>query len=148
VRWLLDTNVVSESIQSRPNREVLTWIGRQPDDLLAISIVTLAELRRGAQANTNVERRTALMQWLDITIASWLGERTLALTLEILMDWLEVGRRLRRQGLPRDPADLLIASTARVHNLIVVSRNARDFAGTGVVVYDPWKSETHRTELA
>ena len=148
MRWLLDTNVLSESIQPRPNREVLTWIGRQPDDLLAISIVTLAELRGGALSNPNVQRRAELVQWLDVTIASWLGERTLALTLEVLMDWLDVGRRLRKQGLPRDPADLLIASTARVHNLIIVSRNARDFAGTGVVVYDPWNSETHRTELA
>ena len=148
MKWLLDTNVLSESIQPRPNREVLTWIGRQPDDLLAISIVTLAELRGGALSNPNVQRRAELVQWLDVTIASWLGERTLALTLEVLMDWLDVGRRLRKQGLPRDPADLLIASTARVHNLIIVSRNARDFAGTGVVVYDPWNSETHRTELA
>ena len=148
MRWLLDTNVVSEPIQARPNREVLAWLGRQPDDLLAISIVTLAELREGALSNQNARRRGELMRWLDVTIASWLGERTLALTLEILMDWLDVGRRLRRQGMPRDPADLLIASTARVRNLIIVSRNARDFAGTGVVVYDPWKSETHRTELA
>jgi toxin FitB len=148
VRWLLDTNVVSEPIQARPDREVLAWLGRQPDDLLAISIVTLVELREGALSNQNARRRGELMRWLDVTIASWLGERTLALTLEILMDWLDVGRRLRKQGMPRDPADLLIASTARVHNLIIVSRNARDFAGTGVVVYDRWKSETHRTELA
>jgi predicted nucleic acid-binding protein len=51
-------------------------------------------------------------------------------------------------GDARNSADLLIASTARVHNLIIVSRNARDFAGTGVVVYDPWNGETHRMELA
>jgi hypothetical protein len=48
----------------------------------------------------------------------------------------------------RDSADLLIATTARLHNLTFVSRNVPDFAGTGVVVYDPWTSETHRMEQA
>jgi predicted nucleic acid-binding protein len=144
----LDTNVVSESIQVRPNRGVIAWIARQPDDLLAISAVTLAELRTGAASNPNERRRSELMEWLDVTIASWLGDRTLPVSLEILMDWLEVGDRLRGRGITRNPADLLIASTARVHNLIIASRNVRDFAGTGVVVYDPWNGETHRTEVA
>jgi toxin FitB len=148
MRWLLDTNVVSESIQVRPNRDVTEWLARQAPDLLAISAVTLAELRTGATSSPNARRRGELMQWLDVTLASWLGDKTLPVTLEILMDWLEVGDRLRGRGITRNPADLLIASTARVHNLIIASRNVRDFAGTGVVVYDPWNSETHRTELA
>jgi toxin FitB len=148
VRWLLDTNVVSESIQPRPNRAVVAWIARQPDDLMAISMVTLAELRHGAASNPNEQRRGELMQWLDVTVASWLGERTLPVTLEILTDWLDAGRRLARQGMTRNSADLLIAATARLHNLTIVSRNVPDFAGTGVVVYDPWTNETHRMEPA
>jgi predicted nucleic acid-binding protein len=148
VRWLLDTNVVSESVQPRPNRVVAAWIARQPDDLMAISMVTLAELREGAASNPNERRRGELLQWLDVTVTAWFAERTLPVTLEILMDWLDAGRRLARQGMTRNPADLLIAATARVHGLIIVSRNVRDFAGTGIVVYDPWTSETHRMEQA
>jgi predicted nucleic acid-binding protein len=53
-----------------------------------------------------------------------------------------------QQGMTRDPADLLIAATARVNGLIIVTRNVRDFAATGVVVYDPWNGETHRMETA
>jgi predicted nucleic acid-binding protein len=79
---------------------------------------------------------------MDTAVASWLGERTLPATLEILVDWLDLGRKLSAKGMTRNPADLLIAATARVHGLIVVSRKVRDFAGTGVVVYDPWNSET------
>ena len=110
-------------------------------------MVTLAELRAGAAANPNELRRTKLTQWLDVTVASWLGERALPVTLEVLMDWLEVGDRLAKQGMTRNAADLLIAATARIHALIVVSRNVGDFAGTGVLVYDPWNDETHRMEL-
>jgi predicted nucleic acid-binding protein len=146
MRWLLDTNVVSETVQPRPNRHVLAWITRQPDDLVAISPVTLAELREGANSNSDARRRDELTQWLDTTVMSWLGERTLPVTLDILMDWLEIGHDLSRRGKTGNPADLLIAATARVHNLVIVSRNVRDFAGTGVVVYDPWNAETHRME--
>jgi toxin FitB len=52
------------------------------------------------------------------------------------------------KGRTRDPANLLIAATARVHDLILVSRNVRHFAGTGNFVYDPWNDETHRSEMA
>ncbi len=147
MRWLLDTNVVSETALPRPNRTVLAWIARQPEDLVAISTVTLAELQDGINLTADDRRRTQLIQWLEHSVIPWLGERSLPVTLQILMKWLEVGRRLARNGMTRNAADLLIAATADVHNLTVVSRNARDFAGTGVVVYDPWNGKTHRTEL-
>jgi predicted nucleic acid-binding protein len=144
----LDTNVVSETALVRPNRTVLAWIARQPEDLVAISMVTLAELQEGIGSTADDRRRTQLTLWLERSVIPWLGERSLPVTLEILRTWLEVGRRLARKGIARNSADLLIAATADVHNLTVVSRNVRDFAGTGVIVYDPWNGKTHRTELA
>jgi predicted nucleic acid-binding protein len=144
----LDTNVVSETGQIRPNRTVITWFSRQPEELVGISIVTLAELREGAARHLDNQRRIELDQWVDTTVLPWLGDRILPVTLDILVEWLDVGRKLSSKGMTRNSADLLIASTARVHNLIIASRNARDFAGTGVVVYDPWTSETHRMEQA
>ena len=148
MRWLLDTNVVSETIQARPHQQVALWIERQSVELTAISVVTLAELREGASINPEERRRKQLADWIDVDITSWFAERVLPLKLEVLVDWLAVGRRLRKQGLTRNSADLLIAATARVHNLIVVSRNVRDFAGTGVALYDPWNDAMHRLELA
>lgn len=147
MRWLLDTNVVSETGRLRPDRKVTTWFSRQPEELMAISMVTLAELREGAAIHVDNQRRNELAQWLDTSVMRWLGENALPVTLEILVDWLDVGRKLSAKGMTRNPADLLIAATARVHGLTIVSRNVRDFAGTGVVVYDPWNSETHRMEL-
>jgi hypothetical protein len=67
----------------------------------------------------------------------------LPVTLEILTDWLTLARQVQKRGASRSAPDLLIASTARVHNLILVSRNVKDFAGTGIVLYDPWSGKTH-----
>ena len=146
MRWLLDTNVVSEFARSRPNRAVLNWIARQPDELVTISAVTLAELQVGL-ATADDRKRAQLESWLERAVSSWFGERILPVSVEILKTWLETGRGLAAKGMTCNPADLLIAATAHIHNLTVVSRNARDFAGTGVVVHDPWSGKTHHTEM-
>jgi predicted nucleic acid-binding protein len=74
--------------------------------------------------------------------------RVLPLTLEILTDWLALARQVQKRGASRNAPDLLIASTARVHHLVLVSRNVKDFAGTGVVLYDPWTGKTHQMDAS
>jgi toxin FitB len=148
VKWLLDTNVISEGVRKRPNAKVMAWMSAEESRDTTISVVTLAELRDGAATVRDQAKRRQLGEWIDTEIVNSFGDRTLPLTTEILMDWLGISRRLRAKGTTREPADLLIAATARVHELVVVTRNARHFASTGVVVYDPWNDETHRTEPA
>jgi predicted nucleic acid-binding protein len=143
VKWLFDTNVVSESIQPRPNPKVMRWIASETPESVAISIVTLAELRDGASNAHSEKRRNEVTTWLDTEVTRFFRNRMLPVTTEILISWIGLARRLRSQGTPREAADLLIASTAGVHKLILVTRNVRDFANTGVVVYDPWTDETH-----
>jgi predicted nucleic acid-binding protein len=143
VKWLLDSNVVSEGARDRPARSVIEWIRAKPVEDLAISIVTLAELREGAQSNPDETRRQRLIDWIDTEVSSAFHGRTLTLTANILIDWLQLSRRLRTKGIVRDAADMLIAATARVHDLTLVTRNTRHFADTGVVLYDPWTGKTH-----
>jgi predicted nucleic acid-binding protein len=142
VKWLLDTNVVSEATRDRPNRNVINWIAAEAPENLAISVVTLAELLDGAESNLNEMRRRKLTSWIEAEVSRAFRDRTLPLTPDILIEWLRLGRRLRAAGRSREAADLLIASTARVHSLALVSRNVRDFADTGIVVYDPWSGKT------
>jgi toxin FitB len=146
VKWLLDTNVVSEGVRERPSPKVMSWIAAKKSAETAISIVTLAELRDGASSARDAAKRRQLTEWIETEVVSSFGDRMLSLTTEILIDWIRLARRLRGKGRMREAADLLIAATARVHDLTLVSRNARHFAGTGVVVYDPWNDVTHRAE--
>jgi predicted nucleic acid-binding protein len=148
VKWLLDTNVVSEAVRKQPNSRVMNWIAAEPASNTAISLLTLAELQDGASTVADEAKRNRYAEWIKSEIIDTFGNRTLPLTAEILIEWLGLSRRLRMKGRTRDPADLLIAATARVHNRTLVTRNSRHFAGTGVVVYDPWNNETHRTEPA
>jgi len=146
VKWLLDTNVVSETIRRRPNLSVTQWIADRSIDELAISIVAMAEMAEGAASAADENHRRQLLHWFDTTITNWLGQYTLPLTHDILVDWLMLSRQLAAKRIARKAPDLLMAATARVHDLIVVSRNIRGFADTGIVVYDPWNDQTHRMD--
>ena len=146
MKWLLDSNVLSEQVRIRPKASVIAWVRQQDRQQIVTSIVVVAELRRGAVATDDPRRRRELTTWIDTEVSNSFAGRILPVTLEILIDWLELIRRTAASGKTRAPADLLIASTARVHDLVLVTRNVRDFEDTGVVVYDPWTGETHKME--
>lgn len=146
MKWLLDTNVVSEGIRSNPNSTVLAWLAQHAEIDAAISIVTLAELRHGLLRTKKLARRRIIERWIESEVSGSFEKRILPLTLEILTDWLSLAAQLRAHGRPQSAPDLLIAATARVHDLILVTRNVRDFARTGVTVYDPFTGATHRME--
>jgi predicted nucleic acid-binding protein len=146
VNFLFDTNVVSETARRRPSAKVVSWVAQQPQDAAAISVVTMAELVEGASAATDTARRNQLRRWLDETVVPWFNDQVLPLTQDVLVDWLILSRKLAVRGISRTAPDLLIAATARVGELTVVTRNVRDFADTGVVVYDPWNDQTHRMD--
>jgi toxin FitB len=146
VKWLLDTNVVSEGIRKTPSRRVMTWLAAQAASELAISIVTVAELRDGVSSIPDKERRRTFNSWIDAGVIGVFRTRILPTTVDTLTDWVRLARVFRSGGDPRDPADLLIASTARTRNLVLVTRNIRHFASTGITVYNPWTDETHRME--
>jgi predicted nucleic acid-binding protein len=146
VRWLLDTNVVSDSVHDRPTPAVTGWLAQTVQEDTAISAVTFAELQAGATSARDEVKRRRLIEWLESEVAPRFRERTLPVTAEVLVDWLRLSRRLSARRLTRDAPDLLIAATARVYNLVLVTRNVRDFANTGIVVYDPWTGKTHRME--
>ena len=146
MKWLLDTNVVSDGVRDRPYPAVSRWIASVAHGDAAISIVTYAELWDGATSAVDEAKRRWLTEWVELEIRQSFHGRTLPLTADILIDWLRLSRKLSARRVTRDASDLLIAATARVHSLILVTRNVRDFADTGVLVYDPWTGETHRME--
>lgn len=146
MKWLIDTNVVSETATPRPNPRVLQWFGDQPAQHIAISIVTVAELQHGVLLTQNQVRRTDLATWIDQHVFALFLDRILTIDTQILVHWLDLQRLLAARRQTRSPADLLLAATAHVHELTLVTRNTRDFANTGITVYNPWTDETQEME--
>src|SRR5437763_1077065 len=133
-------------VRPHANQNVISWIAEQPHVDIAISIVSFAEIREGIGSSPNRIRRQQLAEWFESTVMTLFRQQMLPLDEAVLIDWLRLSRKIAQRQITRQAPDLLLASTARIHRLIVVTRNTRDFANTGVVVYNPWMNETHTTD--
>ncbi len=132
--YLLDTNVLSETRKRRPATAVAGWIAAAAPERLYVSVLTLGEIEQGiARIRARDHKQaSALARWLA-DVESGFEDRVLPVTLPVAASW-------GRQGCPRPlpVIDALLAATARVHGLTVVTRNVKDFAIAGVEVFNPF----------
>jgi predicted nucleic acid-binding protein len=138
--FLLDTNVLSEfSRNGEPNPRVRTWLFAAPPDLLYASVLTTAEIRRGIELLAAGKRRHELEVWLENILVESFQLRLLPVTRTIADRWAVISASAQRSGLHVAIFDGLIAATALEHGLTVVTRNVKDFAGTGAAIFNPWE---------
>jgi predicted nucleic acid-binding protein len=130
---LLDTNVVSELRKVRPRGAVLAWIHGVPDGSLWISALTLGELQTGAELTRKQDaaKAKAIETWVDQLAAAY---EVIAMDAEMFREWA----RLMAGKSDELLEDEMIAATARVRGLIVVTRNVRDFKTLQVQVLNPF----------
>lgn len=133
--YLLDTNVVSELRKPRPHGAVVAWVEAAANEDLYLSAVTLGELQAGVEITREQDAAKAaeIEAWIDQVARTW---NVLALDAPTFRIWAKL---MHRQS--DDLAtDALIAATAILHGMVVVTRNVRDFASFGVEVVDPFAS--------
>ena len=133
--YLLDTNVVSELRKPKPHGAVLQWIQDIPDADLHISAVTIGEIQAGIELTREQDalKATELEQWLELVAGSFNVVSMDALAFRV---WA----RLMHRTSDTLYEDAMIAATAKVHKLTVVTRNVTDFKIFGVSVLNPFTS--------
>ena len=139
MRFLLDTNAVSEPRRTPPDQAYLDWLSAQDPNDLAVSALTFGELKRGITALAPGRRRTELGAWLTEGLTTF-GDRILPVDVAVAAAWADVSGLHRSLGRAVGVVDELIAATALAHGLIVVTRNARDFEASGCDLLVPWSS--------
>ena len=133
--YLLDTNVLSETRKRRPAAGVTDWITVTPPDRLHVSVLTLGEIEQGIariRSRADWQQAAALERWLR-DVETGFADRVLPVTLPVAVAW---GRQQYAQPVPA--IDALIAATARVHGMTVVTRKVKDFELAGVQVLNPF----------
>lgn len=130
--YLVDTNVISEA--RRGTREAVAWLRSVGADRLYLSVITLGEVAKGIALRERRDRAAAahLTAWLQ-TLRRDYAARVLPVSDAVALEWGRVAA-LR----PRGDSDGLIAATAIVHDLILVTRNVADFDDTRVSLVNPW----------
>ena len=131
--YLLDTNVVSELRRPRPHGAVLVWLQAVDDAQLFISAVTLGEIQAGIELTReqDTDKASEIEAWLDQVAAAY---NVLSLDAAAFREWARLMHR-RSDTLYEDA---MIAATARVHGLTVVSRNVADFKALGMEAINPF----------
>ena len=138
--FLLDTNVLSEfSRTGEASQRVKEWIRNAPHESLYASVLIVAEIRRGIALLPSGKRRSRLKEWLERELLESFETRLLPVTRLIADRWAALSAQAQLRGRPLAVADGLIAATALEHDLTLVTRNVRDFAGTGAAVFNPWE---------
>ncbi len=136
--FLLDTNAVSEAMKPQPNPGVVAWMNTLDEDRVYLSVVTIAELRYGIERLAAGSWRKRLEEWLQRELPLRFDGRILPID-EAIAD--ASGRMVARSeaaGRPMEAMDALIAATAEVCRLTLVTRNQSDFKAVLKTTLNPW----------
>ena len=137
--WLLDTNVISELRKGpRCHRSVAAWAEGVPPAACYLSRVSVAEIELGIERVADPTFRVELDAWLRNGVLAWFGPRILDADGRVLLAWRRLIYDGQKSNYTYSQPDALIAATAIVHELAVVTRNVDDFARAGIAVVNPW----------
>ncbi len=138
MRYLLDTNVLSEPFKRSPEPKVVSWLAEQSALDCCISILTIGELTMGFELATAGVRRDALQNWVAVELPRQFVGRLLRVDEAIAREWGRMSAHGRASGRELPAIDGLLLATERVHQLIFVTRNERDCVNRGVTIANPW----------
>jgi predicted nucleic acid-binding protein len=135
LQYLLDTNILSETRKKQANDRVMSFLSAAEPSALFISVLSLGELRKGValKIRSDADAAKRLGAWVDGLEFSF-GERILGVDAAIARQWGELSAQRSRPVV-----DTLLASTALVHKLTLVTRNISDVHDLGVKLLDPWR---------
>ncbi len=134
----LDTNVVSEMMKAAMDEAPRRWVAAQDVSQLWLTVITVAELRFGAQILADGERKTRVLAAIDLLASSDFGERVADFGFEATRTYAEIGSLTRGIGKPMQPLDLQIAALAKLYGASLATRNVRHFEHAGIDVINPW----------
>lgn len=135
--YLLDTCVISETRNKKPNRKVIDWLSRQEPGALFVSAVTIGEIKNGICLLGATTKARELSRWLE-NLEREYASRILSVNVSVAECWGELLASCARAGKTRPAVDALIAATAKVDNLVLVTRNVDDMKYMGIRVFDPF----------
>ncbi len=135
---VLDTNVISELMSSQPTAAVIHFLD-EATDVIALNAVSVAEIRYGLALLPKGARKQRLIDAFDELLGELGDNRILEFTNAETTHYANICARARHVGRPISMADAMIASICHANNATLITRNTKDFAGTGIATVNPWQ---------
>lgn len=139
MKYLLDTNVISELVAKQPDQRVIEWIDSRDPNSVYLSVITIGELQKGIEKLPDSRRKDALRAWLHDDLLLRFSGHILLLDIDAMLTWGTLTGQLERAGKPLAAIDSLIAALALQHNCHLATRNEDHFKETGIGLVNPWK---------
>ncbi len=137
--YLIDTNVISELAKPAPDSAVIKWFASTSVQNIYVSAITLCELQRGLAMLPAGKRKNALTSAIEGLIQEDFAQRCLGLDARCAPLFGELAAKQQKNGRPCTTEDAMIAAIALANQLVLVTRNTKDFAGIdGLVLLNPW----------
>lgn len=143
--YLLDTCCISELVKKEPNPEVEKWIASQDEQSMYLSVITFGELRKGIEKLPDSKKKKELNRWIKEDLNNRFKNRIIYITMDIANKWGEILATAEKQGRSLPAIDSLLAATALVHDLTIVTRNTQDMDGSGVDIINPWSEKPNKS---
>jgi toxin FitB len=139
MKYLLDTCVISELVSKQPNPDVVAWVDSLDADNMYLSVITIAEIRKGIAKLPDSKRKTSLESWLTEELIIRFSGRILSIDIDIMLTWGRMIGALELEGKKISAMDSFISAIALYGNLCIATRNENDFRHTGATLINPWK---------
>lgn len=137
MKFLLDTNVISEAKQKKPNKKVLEWLDAQDESNIYLSVLSVGEIRKGIGRLESGKKRAELEEWLE-KLRNRFARRLLPLSEKTFLVWGKMCGEFENKGIVRSALDSLLEATALEHDLIFVTRHVKNFQNSQVTILNPW----------
>jgi len=136
MKYLIDTNIISEMQKSKCNQNVISFMDKIPVEDMFISVISMGELCYGMEKLPPGKKKHELAIWLYTQVTEWFKDRVIALDTDVLLEW---GKIRAHSGRTMPVIDSLIAAAAITHHMTLVTRNVKDFKDIeGISLINPW----------
>lgn len=138
MKYLLDTNIISEFISKTPNKNVIDYILALDENDLYLSVITIGEIKAGIEKLDKGSKKEKLLHWLENDLLDRFQNKIIDIDTKVMLQWGTINHRLKRLGKPLPIMDLLIGATSETKDFILITRNEKDFKNLNIKVVNPF----------
>jgi predicted nucleic acid-binding protein len=139
LKYLLDTNIISELINITPNKNVISLISTLNEDEIYLSAITIGEISFGIEKLKSTQKKKELQKWLNTDLLKRFKNKIIDVDTEIMILWGSLNNTLKITGRPMPVMDSLIGATCQAKNFVLITRNEKDFINLDIEIINPFK---------
>jgi predicted nucleic acid-binding protein len=141
IKWIFDTNLLSETKRPKPNREVSIWLSTLANEQIHTTTMNIAELEYGMHVSNDSMQKLEIAAWINRDLIPWLGDRIFTADQASLLRWRILSREREKLQEKAPTVDLLIAAIAHQNSAGVATRDTAPFVACGIPTLNPWTGE-------